>query len=86
MATLDRGGHFLVEQGQVGSGNDWAITRMDLAITGTILFFKSINFKQAEVCSDFRSVPRDLTFAQGLDMLRKQEKLLAENGPEKPVR
>ncbi len=83
LGHLDRGGHFLVEQGQVGSGDDWAITRMDLAITGKILFFKSINFKQVEVCSDFQFVPRDLTFAQGLEMLRKQEKLLAENGPEK---
>ncbi len=84
LGHLDRGGHFLVEQGQVGSeGDDWAITRMDLAITGKVLFFKSINFKQVEVCSDFQPVPRDLTFAQGLEMLKKQDKLLAENGPQK---
>jgi hypothetical protein len=83
LGHLDRGGHFLVEQGEVGSDSDWAITRMDLAITGKVLMFKNINFKQVEICSDFHSVPRDLTFAQGLEMLQKQEKVLAENGPQR---
>jgi hypothetical protein len=83
LGHLDRGGHFLIEQGDVGDDSDWAITRMDLAVTGKVLFFKTINFKQVEVCSDFHSVPRDLTFAQGLEMLQKQEKVLAENGPQR---
>jgi hypothetical protein len=79
LGHLDRGGHFLVEQGDVGDGH-WEISRMDLAFTGKILFFKSINIKSTEVVSDFRRVPSDLTFAQGLALLRKQEALLAENG------
>jgi hypothetical protein len=68
---LDKGGHFLVEQGEV-DGNHWEITRTDLAITGKILLFKSIRFESSEVFSDFRQVPRNLTFAQGLQMLAKE--------------
>jgi hypothetical protein len=79
LGHLDKGGHFLVEQGDVGDGH-WEISRMDLAFTGKILFFKSINIKSTEVESDFRPVPSNLTFAEGLVLLRKQEALLAENG------
>jgi hypothetical protein len=79
LGHLDKGGHFLVEQGDVGGGH-WEISRMDLAFTGKILFFKSINIKSNEVESHFRPVPSDLNFAEGLALLRKQEALLAENG------
>jgi hypothetical protein len=79
LGHLDRGGHFLVEQGKVGSGNDWAITRMDVAFTGKALLFKNLNFKWLEVFTDFHSVPPNLTFAQGLELLKKQEALLAQN-------
>ena len=68
---LDKGGHFLVEQGEV-DGNHWEITRTDLAITGKVLLFKSIKFESSEVFSDFRQVPSNLTFAQGLEMLTKE--------------
>ena len=78
LGHLDPGGHFLVTQGDVGNGH-WEISRMDLAFTGKILFFKSINFTQTEVASDFQSVPSNLTFAQGLELLRKQQAVLAEN-------
>ena len=50
-------------------------------LPGKILIFKSININQTEVMSDFHSVPSNLTFAQGLELLRKHEALLAENGP-----
>ncbi len=79
LGHLDRGGHFLVEQGDVGDGH-WEITHMQLAITGKLLLFKSLNFQSNEVESDFRAVPTDLTFAQGLELLRKQEAVLAEDG------
>jgi len=78
LGHLDRGGHFLVEQGDVWNGY-WEITHMDLAITGKVLFFKSINMKSTEVYSDFRPVPSNLTFAQGVELLKKQEATLAEN-------
>lgn len=79
LGHLDKGGHFLVEQGVVGR-HDWSITHMGLSFTGKILLFKSLNIKSDEVYSDFHSVPADLTFAQGLELLRKQELVLAQNG------
>lgn len=80
LGHLDPGGHFLVQQADAGDGH-WEVSRMDLGFTGKILIFKSININQTEVMSDFHSVPSNLTFAQGLELLRKHEALLAENGP-----
>ncbi len=71
LGHLDRGGHFRVDQVDVG-GDNWSISRMDLAFTGKILLFKSLNIKSTEIYSDFRPVPSDLTFAQGAQLLRKQ--------------
>lgn len=78
LGHLDRGGHFLVEQVEIDDGN-WEITRMELAFTGKILLFKSITIKSTEVYSDFHPVSPDLTFAQGLELLKKQQATLAEN-------
>ena len=71
LGHLDQGGHFLVEQGDVGQG-EWELTRMDLAFTGKILLLKSLSIKSDEVFSDFRPVAPTLTFAQGVELLKKQ--------------
>jgi hypothetical protein len=78
LGHLDRGGHFQVDQTDVGN-NDWTISRMDLAFTGKVLLFKSLNIKSTEVYSDFRPVPSSLTFAQGAEMLKKEIATVAEN-------
>ena len=78
LGHLDKGGHFLVEQRDVGDGS-WDISRMSLSFTGKILLFKSIAIKSDEVFSDFRRVPADTTFAQGVEMLKAEEAKLAEN-------
>jgi hypothetical protein len=78
LGHLDKGGHFLVEQREVGEGT-WEISRMSLAFTGKILLFKSIAIKSEEVFSDFRRVPADTTFAQGVEMLKVEEAKLAES-------
>jgi hypothetical protein len=78
LGHLDKGGHFLVEQGDVGNDH-WEISHMSLDFTGKILLFKSINIKSDETFSDFRPAPADLTFAQGVELLKKQEATLAEN-------
>jgi hypothetical protein len=52
---------------------------MSLSFTGKILLFKSIAIKSDEVFSDFRRVPDDTTFAQGVEMLKAEEAKLAEN-------
>jgi len=77
LGHLDRGGTFLVEQGEVGD-NHWEITHMQLSLTGKVLVFKSLVFKSNEVFSDFRPVPPNLTFAQAFELLKKQEEMVAE--------
>jgi hypothetical protein len=69
---LDRGGHFRVLQADVGDGT-WDITEMDLKFTGKILMFKNLNMVSDEVLSDFRQVPENTTFAQGVAMLKAAE-------------
>jgi hypothetical protein len=78
LGHLDQGGHFLVEQGEVIPGV-WEITRMSLSLTGRVLLFKSLNIKSDEVFNNFRAAPANLSFAQGVELLKKQEAELAEN-------
>ncbi len=77
LGHLDKGGRFVVQQVDVGDDH-WEISRMDLAFTGKILFFKSLNIKSTETYSDFRPAPSNLTFAQGVDLLKKQEAEIAQ--------
>jgi hypothetical protein len=78
LGHLDRGGHFLVEQAEVTQG-DWEVTHMSLSFTGKELLFKSLNIRSDEVFSNFRPAPSNLNFAQGVELLKKQEAELAEN-------
>jgi hypothetical protein len=78
LGHLDKGGHFLVEQREVGNGC-WEVSRMSLNFTGKILLFKSLAIKSDEVFSDFRPVPDGTTFTQGVEMLKAEEVKLAHN-------
>jgi hypothetical protein len=78
LGHLDRGGHFLVDQTDIGNDN-WSISRMELSFTGRVLLFKSLNIKSTEIYSDFRPVPSDLTFAQGVQLLKEEVAMVAEN-------
>jgi hypothetical protein len=78
LGYLDKGGHFLVEQRQVAD-DSWQISRMSLTFNGKVLLFKSITIKSDEAFSDFRPVPANTTFAQGVEMLKAEEAKLAEN-------
>jgi hypothetical protein len=80
LGHLDRGGHFQVDQADVNDDH-WTIARMDLAFTGKVLLFKSIDIKSTEIYSDFRPVPADLTFAQGIQLLKQQQAAIAQNQP-----
>ncbi|HET6180646.1 MAG TPA: hypothetical protein VFE61_27250 [Candidatus Sulfotelmatobacter sp.] len=75
---LDKGGHFRVQQADVGDGA-WEITAMDLSITGKILFFKSLSMVSDEVFSDFRRVPDNLPFAQGVELLKAEQERSAHS-------
>jgi hypothetical protein len=82
---LDKGGHFRVQQADVGDG-DWEITAMNLQITGKILLFKGLSMISDEKLSDFHPVPDDLTFAKAVDILKiEQEKLAHNHEPEPPA-
>jgi hypothetical protein len=78
LGHLDKGGHFLVQQQEVGE-RYWSISRANVDVTGKILLFKSLAFRMNEVFSDFKQVPRDITFAQAVEMLEKEESGLAES-------
>jgi len=68
---LDTGGRFRVQQADLGLGDgSWGVTEMDLNMTGKILVFKSLSLISDEVLSDFRRMPENLTFAQGVEMLK----------------
>ena len=78
MGHLDKGGHFRVQQADVGDGS-WEITAMSLKITGKILLFKGFNMVSEETFSDFHPVPENLAFAKGVDLLRNEQEKPAHN-------
>src|SRR3984957_11818687 len=69
---LNKDGHFLVGQKEIRN-NCWEVSRMSLDFTGKILIFKSLEIKTDETFSDFRRIPNDTTFAQGVEMLKAEE-------------
>ena len=81
LGHLDKGGQFFVQQEKLGDGF-WNVSCMRLAFTGKILLFKSISIKSEEVFSDFRRVPADTTFAEGVRMLEQERAKLTEGGAE----
>ena len=76
LGHLDRGGRFMVQQQEVG-GNVWEISAITLNFTGKILLFKNLSISSTEVFSGFKQVPSDLTFAQALELLKKEETTVA---------
>lgn len=70
LGHLDKGGHLHIEFGKDGDSS-WTITRVSLNFTGRILLFKSLGIRSDEVYSNFQSVPTNLTFAQGVALLKK---------------
>jgi len=78
LGRLDRGGRFMVQQQEVGD-NLWEISGMTLSFTGKILLVKSLSISSTEIFSGFKQVPSDLTFAQALELLKKEDASVAEN-------
>jgi hypothetical protein len=71
LGHLDAGGEFHVKQTEVAPGH-WEITFMHVAMTGRVLFFKTISVHEDESRSDFQQVPNTLTLAQAAADLRRQ--------------
>jgi hypothetical protein len=78
LGHLDRGGRFVVHQQVVGD-NFWEISSMNLSFTGKILLVKNLSIISTEIFSGFKQVPANLTFAQALELLRKEEASAADN-------
>ena len=70
LGHLDPGGRFVVQQADVG-GHHWEATHMELSFTGKMLLFKKFSIHSDDTFSNFRPVP-DLTFAQGVELLKKE--------------
>jgi hypothetical protein len=80
LCHLDEGGHFLVNQADLGLGDGaWGITEIKLNVTGKILMVKSLSMISDEVLSDFRKMPENLTFAQAVEMLKTGQEKLARS-------
>ena len=80
LGHLDQGGRFVVHQREVGD-NLWEISSMTLSFTGKILLIRSLSIISTEVFSGFKQVPADLTFAQALELLKKEDASVAASRP-----
>ena len=78
LGHLDRGGRFVVHQAAV-EDNLWEISSMNLKFTGKILLVKNLFIDSTEVFSGFKRVSPNLTYAQAVEMLKKQEADTAES-------
>jgi|SRR5262252_6668995 len=76
LGHLDKGGHFLVQQEDIA--DTWEVSKMSLNFTGKILLFKGLSISSTEVFTDYERVPADLSFAQAVELLKKQEAVVAE--------
>jgi len=79
LGHLDKGGRILMEQGDLPDGN-WVLSHFLMRFTGKILFFKNLDVNTTESSWDFHRVADDLSFEQGLALLKKQEEEVAKSG------
>lgn len=77
LGHLAKGGTFEVEQKEVGKGY-WELTRLDVNMTGKVLFFKTIDMKQGERNSNFRPVPGEITLEQAVLRLKSGSQVSAK--------
>ena len=68
LGYLDAGGYLSFEQAEVSLGV-WRITTIIMNLTGSKLFFRSINIRVNEQASGFRRVPDHLTPENAVAML-----------------
>jgi hypothetical protein len=85
LGHLDRGGKFLVDQEDLGDGS-WDASRMTLHFTGTILLVKHLDIQSDEVFQNYRRVASGMTFAQGVDLLKKESTSLTQASAADEVR
>ena len=70
LGHLDKGGTFLVDQQDMGSGH-WQLTTLDVEMNGKALFFKTIAVREKELNTDFQQVPESIRPWQAFELLRQ---------------
>lgn len=80
VATLHKGGRFRLEQSKLPDGR-WETSQLTLDFTGRAFVFKSLKIKQEQSISNVRRVPDNLSLAEGVELLRKQDTEIAEKKP-----
>lgn len=70
LGHLDKGGTFLVDQQDMGSGH-WQLTTLDVEMDGKALFFKTIAVREKELNTDFQQVPENIRPWQAFELLRQ---------------
>jgi hypothetical protein len=69
LGHLDKGGTFSVKQQDVGC-HCWAVTLMDIHMSGRALFLKTISVRTFEQYTDFRPSPSGLLLAQAAELVK----------------
>ena len=77
LARLNKGGRITMEQSLLPDG-EWETTRMTLDFTGKAFLLKTIRIKQKQTITDFRPAPVDLSLAEGIKLLKRQNAAVAE--------
>jgi hypothetical protein len=70
LGRLYKGGSFMVQQEPV-DGSHWDSTVLILDLTGKVMMFKSVVYKEQEYESDFHRLPDHLSMSQGVEILKK---------------
>lgn len=70
LGHLDKGGTFLVEQQDMGSGH-WELTMLDVEMDGKALFFKTIAVREKQLNTDFQQLPEGTRPRQAFELLRQ---------------
>ena len=70
LGHLDKGGTFLVDQQDMGSGH-WQLTTLDVEMDGKALFFKTIAVREKELNTDFQQVPETIRPRQAFELLQQ---------------
>lgn len=78
LGHIDKGSKLQLEQHRLDDGQ-WRLNKLALQGSGKILLFKSVNMNQRQSATDFRVVPSNLSVAQAIDLLKKQEVKVASN-------
>ncbi len=72
LGHVEKGGTFEIKRQQV-SPNHWRTSRIDVHVSGRVIFFKTINKDQSEIRSDFKPVPSETTLEEASKLLLQSE-------------